>query len=325
MGQPGLKRRAGGVRWFDAMNIAVTGASGFIGSALCPQLEARGHRVVRMVRRPLRPGEDALRWEPTSRMVDVAGLAGMDAVVHLAGESIAGRWTAEKKRRIRESRVGGTRLLAEAVAASARASGRPSILLSASGIGIYGDRGDEELTEESPAGEGFLAEVSREWEEAALEASGAGVRVVLLRTALVLGKSGGALERLLPIFRAGLGGPLGTGRMWWSWIALEDHVRATIHCLDHPALHGPVNLAAPRPVTNRIFTQELARAVRRPAPFPVPRFAARWLLGEMADALYCSSRVLPCRLEQTGFDFAWPDLPGALNHILAPVRTGPTS
>lgn len=299
------------------MNIAVTGASGFIGSFLCPMLEARGHRVVRVVRRPLRPGEDALRWDPAALMVDAAGLGALDAVVHLAGESIAGRWTPEKKRRIRESRVGGTRLLAGALAAAFQAHGRPGTLISASGIGIYGDRGDEELTEESAPGSGFLADLSREWEEAAQAAAGAGLRVVTLRTALVLGAGGGALDRLLPLFRAGLGGPIGRGRMWWSWIALEDHVRAIMHVLGTQDLHGPVNLAAPEPVRNREFTLALARAVGRPALLPVPRFAARLALGEMADTLFTSARVLPAKLRESGFQFAFPELGGALRHILA--------
>lgn len=300
------------------MNIAVTGASGFIGTALCSKLEAEGHRVVRIVRRPIRPGEDALRWDPGAMVADEARLAAMDAVVHLAGESIAGRWTPEKKRRIRESRVHATRLLAGAIGRAASVGGKPRVLLSASGIGIYGDRGDEELDEESPPGNGFLADLTCEWEAAALAARDAGVRVSMLRTALVLGAGGGALAKLLPIFRAGLGGPLGDGRMWWSWIALEDHVRAIIHTLGAPELEGPVNLSSPSPVRNRDFTRELARAVHRPALFPVPRFAARLALGEMSDTLFCSAKVQPVKLERTGFRFAFPDLPSALAHATAP-------
>ncbi len=299
------------------MNIAVTGASGFIGSALCPMLEAKGYRVVRMVRRPLRPGEDALRWDPAALMVDEAGLAGIDAVVHLAGESISGRWTPEKKRRIRDSRVGATQLLAGSLASVFKTHGRPRTLVAASGIGYYGDRGDTVLTEDSSPGQGFLADITREWEMAARPAEDAGIRVASLRTAMVLGTAGGALERLLPLFRAGLGGPIAGGRMWWSWIALEDHVRAIVHALDTPSVRGPVNACAPGAVTNRAFTAALAKAVGRPALFPVPRFAARLVLGEMADALFWSARVAPEKLQASGFAFAFPDIDGALSHILA--------
>jgi len=295
------------------MRVSVTGSSGLIGSALVKFLTAEGHDVGRIVRSTTVAG--AWRWEPGAGRVDAAAVNGRDAVVHLAGESIAaGRWSVARKARIRDSRVRGTRVVAEAVA---RADPRPQALLCASAMGYYGDRGDERLTEASPGGRGFLSEVSREWEEACAPARDQGVRVVNLRFGLVLSAAGGALGKMLLPFRLGAGGVVGSGTQWWSWVALDDAVGAIHHALVTPGLSGPVNVAAPNPVTNAEFTRTLGRVLARPTPFPVPRFAARLALGEMADALLlASARLVPERLQQTGYAFRHPELEGALRHVL---------
>ncbi|WP_119731979.1 TIGR01777 family oxidoreductase [Thermomonospora amylolytica] len=291
------------------MRIAITGASGFIGGALARGLEADGHRVLRLVRRePKGPAE--ARWEPGGG-VDTAALEGVHAVVHLAGAGVGDRrWTEGYKRRIRDSRVHGTATIATALAGL---SDRPAVLVSGSGVGYYGDTGDREADEDSPQGGGFLAQVVADWEAAARPAADAGIRVVLARTGMVLGRDGGALgRRLLPLFRLGLGGRLGSGRQYMSWISLTDQVAALRFLIDS-GLSGPVNLTAPRPVTNAEFTRTLGSAVRRPAPWAVPAFALRIAVGGFAEeGVLFSQRVLPRRLTEAGFRFAHEDLAGAL-------------
>ena len=290
--------------------IAITGASGFIGSALGRFLTTDGHAVVRIGRGE---GSDA-RWDPSRGQLDESALDGVDAVVHLAGATIAKRWTPERKREIRESRVQGTRLIAERCA---RMSHPPEVLVSGSAIGIYGSRGDEWLDERSAGGDDFLAGVSREWEEATAPAREAGIRVVLLRTGIVLHPAGGALAKMLLPFQLGAGGWLGNGRQWMSWISRTDLIGAIHHALQSPAIAGPMNATAPEPVTNRTFTATLARVLRRPALVPVPAFALRLLLGEMADGtVLASQRVRPAVLEGAGFRFQHLSLASALRFEL---------
>lgn len=279
------------------MKIAITGSHGMIGSALTPLLAGAGHDVVRLGRWPYRPEM----------------LTGADAVIHLAGENIAQRWTKACKGRIRESRVEGTRSLAEAIAALPC----PPVFVSASAIGYYGERGAETMIEEHDRGKGFLAEVCEAWEEATAPARRAHVRVVNLRLGVVLSPAGGALARMLPAFRAGLGGPLGDGRQYMSWIALADAVGVIQRALITRTLEGPVNAVAPNPVTNLEFTQTLARVLHRPALFRMPALAARIVFGEMADAvLLASTRVEPIRLIATGYRFKYPVLEEAVRHML---------
>ena len=298
------------------MNILVSGSSGLIGNALTLKLEQSGHTVSRLVRRQPR-GPNEIPWSPAERL-DPVLLAGIDAVVHLAGHSLAGLWTEKAKRQIRESRISGTDTLARAVAASFRKCGKPSVMVSASAIGYYGSRGDQPLTESSANGKGFLAQLCRDWEWVASQAEGAGVRLVLPRIGLVLSAKGGALAKMLPVFRIGMGGHLGNGRQYWSWITLEDAVRAIEFALGESKLSGPVNLCSPNPVNNAAFTSALARAVRRPAPFPVPAFMLRWMLGEMAtETVLASQRVQPEKLIAAGFHFAYPGLEQALQAALA--------
>ncbi|MBI3988355.1 MAG: TIGR01777 family protein [candidate division NC10 bacterium] len=297
------------------MTILMTGSSGFIGLALVPFLTNRGHRVTRLVRSQPSPGEVAVRWDPVAGTLETARLEGLDAVVHLAGESLAaGRWTVERKARIRDSRVKGTRLLCESLAQLAQP---PKVLICASAIGYYGDRGEEPLQEESAPGSGFLAEVCREWEAAAEPAVQRGIRVVHLRFGMVLSPKGGALAKMLFPFRIGAGGILGSGRQYWSWIALDDALGAIHHVFTTDTLQGPVNAVAPHPVTNREFTKTLGRVLGRPTPFPIPAFAARLAFGEMADEmLLASTRVEPTRLLATGYRFRHPELEGTLRHLL---------
>ncbi|GIX44898.1 MAG: hypothetical protein KatS3mg130_1306 [Candidatus Sumerlaea sp.] len=301
------------------MRILVSGASGFIGRPLVETLRKQGHDVIRLVRRPPAHADERY-WNPQRGEIqleepDAAPLE-LDAVVHLAGENIAGgRWSPAKKARIRESRVVGTRLLAETLAGRANP---PRVFICASAIGIYGDRGEEMLTEDSPpAQNGFLVEVAREWEASANIAQKAGIRVVNLRLGVVLGLGGGALAAMLPPFRWGLGGPLGSGQQYMSWIALEDALACIDFVLSQSALSGPVNCVAPYPVTNREFTRELARVLRRPAFFRVPELAIKLLLGEMGrELLLASTRVYPKRLLDAGFHFCLPTLGEALEAIL---------
>lgn len=297
--------------------IAITGASGFVGTALQERLVAAGHEVFRFVRRATEDPR-SIRWDPATGAIDADKAAGLDAVVHLAGENVAGgRWSAARKERIRQSRGPATRRLCAALAQLPR----PPVLLSASATGLYGDRGDETLDETSPPGSGFLAEVAQEWERATEPLAQRGGRVCLLRIGVVLGKDGGALKKMLPPFRLGLGGPIGSGAQWTSWIALDDLCAAIAFLLADPAARGPYLCVSPRPVTNRDFAKALGRAVHRPALLPVPAFALRLLFGEMADAVLLSSqRALPRRLLEAGFAFAHEDLDGALRSVLAAQR-----
>lgn len=297
------------------MNILVTGSSGFIGSALVPFLVSNGHSVTRLVRAGPRSGHAEVHWDPAAGTLDMAGLAGVDAVVHLAGESIAaGRWTAERKARIRDSRVKGTQVLC---AALGRLELPPKVLVCASAIGYYGDRGEEILREESPPGSGFLAEVCRAWEAAASPALDKGIRVVHLRNGVVLSPAGGALGKMLVPFKMGVGGKLGSGEQYMSWIALDDLLGGIDHTLATDTLQGPVNAVAPHPVTNLEFTTTLGRVLSRPTLLPMPAFVARLAFGEMADELLlASTRVEPTRLLASGYRFRYPELAGALRQML---------
>lgn len=292
------------------MTVAITGATGLIGGALAERLTASGHRVRRIVRAASasRPGD--VQWDPARGVLDQEGLEGVDAIVHLAGEPVAHRWTSARKRAIRDSRVQGTVLLARAVS-SMRV--KPRVVLSGSAIGYYGDRGDELLDERSASGTDFLAGVAREWEGAAAPMEQVGVRVVLLRTGIVLTPHGGALGKLLVPFRLGVGGPLGNGRQWMSWISLHDHLRAMEHALVTEALYGPANFTAPSPVRNAEFAATLGRVLERPALVRVPAFALELLYGEMADAtLLAGQRAEPRALLSAGFHFEHPTLDVAL-------------
>ena len=296
------------------MHILVSGANGLIGAALAPALESAGHRVTRLVRGRARPGWGEVAWEPEAGRMPLPALENVDAVVHLAGESIVGRWTADKKRRIYDSRVGGTQVLCEALRQVVKP---PKTFVCASAIGYYGNCGERLLLEESRAGNDFLARVCVDWEAAAAIAAERGIRVVSLRLGMVLSASGGALGQMLPPFRLGLGGVLGGGAQYMSWIALDDVVGAISHVLTTESLHGAVNLVAPESVSNRDFTKTLGRVLRRPTRFAMPGFAARLLFGEMADALLlASTRVEPAKLNATGYTFRYPALEDALRHVL---------
>lgn len=294
------------------MDVLISGATGLIGSALIPELEARDHGVRRLTRTPRSEGD--VRWDPEEGTID-GDLAGTGAVVHLAGESIAeGRWTGEKKRRILESRQKGTRLLAEKVAGLPEP---PSVMVSVSATGYYGDRGNELLTEESEPGTLFLSRVCQEWEAAAAPARDAGVRVVHPRLGIVLSTAGGALGATLPIFKLGGGGKIGSGKQYWSWVSLDDVVGAIVHAIDTDALSGPVNVVAPEAPTNAEYTKVLGRVLGRPTFFAVPAPAARVALGGMADELLlASARVEPARLEETGYEYRYPELEETLSHLL---------
>ena len=297
------------------MNILVTGAGGLIGTALVSSLIASGHEVTRLVRGQPKPGEKAAHWDPMAGSIDASALEGVDAVVHLAGENIAERWTAAKKARIRDSRVRGTQLLCETLT---RLSSPPKVLVSASAIGYYGDRGEETLTDDSPPGRGFLSEVCRAWEAATEPARQQGIRVVPLRLGVVLSTAGGALAKILPPFRLGLGGVLGSGRQYMSWIALDDVVGAIQHAIVTDALQGPSNAVAPRAITNQEFTKTLGKVLGRPTAIPLPAFAARLMFGEMADELLlASARVQPTKLLASGYRFRYPELEEALQQLLA--------
>ena len=292
------------------MRILISGASGLVGRALTPALAAEGHEPVALVRRTTRPGE--VQWNP-GEPLDPEKLAGVDAVVHLAGKNVAGRWTERFKQEVRDSRVQGTRTLAIAVAESYRRSGRPATLISASAIGYYGNRGDELLTEESSPGQGFLADVSQQWEAATSPASEAGVRVVNLRIGVVLAREGGALPAMLLPFRLGLGGRVGSGQQYWSWISLEDVVGVILFALQRDSLHGPVNVVSPEPARNGDFVHALGEQLHRPTILPLPAVAVRTLFGEMGDAaLLGSTRVEPAELKAAGYQFLHPHLKDAL-------------
>lgn len=297
------------------MDVAVTGSSGLIGTALTRSLQADGHRVHRIVRRPAAGDPDAITWDPANGVLDGAALEGIDAVVHLAGEGIAEkRWTDEQKQRILESRTLGTRLLAETLAGLERP---PAVLVSGSAMGIYGDGGDRVLTEDSPPGDIFLSQVCVAWEAAAQPAIDAGIRVPFIRTGVVLSADGGALAKILLQFKLFAGGPMGSGRQWWSWISIDDEVAAIRWLIDHDVA-GPVNLTAPAPVTYREFAKVLGHILHRPSFLPVPAFGPRLLLGaELADQLlFLSQRVEPTVLEAQAFPFAHRDIETALRAVL---------
>lgn len=292
------------------MRILVSGSTGLIGEAFVAAAVKRGDEITRLSRRNAVTAPRVL-WDPVTGQIPLRLLEGFDAVVHLAGESIAaGRWTAARKKRIRDSRVYGTSNLVKALTSLERP---PRIFLSASAIGFYGDRGNDVLSEDSVAGEGFLPSVCRNWEAAADPLRSAGLRVAHARFGIVLSRRGGALPKMLLPFRLGLGGAMGNGRQWWSWVALPDVVEALLHILNNDSLSGPVNVTAPGAVTNRAFTDTLGRVLRRPTVMPLPGFVARLLMGEMASALLlASARVEPRRLAQSGFQFRFPDLATAL-------------
>lgn len=302
------------------MKIVVSGSTGLIGSALTPVLASQGHEIVRLVRRPPAAGERAVAWDPERGTIDRAGLEGIDVVIHLAGESVIGRWSPAKKQRIRGSRVQGTRLVSDTIAGLTRP---PKVLLAASAIGYYGDRGAEELTEQSAPGEDFLALVARDWEAATTSATRAGIRAVNMRFGVVLTPTGGALAKMLPAFHLGLGGPVGSGNQYFSWIALDDLIRAIVHVLATTSLVGPVNITAPTPVTNRDFAKALGTVLGRPVVIAVPGFALRVAFGsEAAAMLQSSQRVLPARLLASGFRFSFDAVEPALRHLLAAPGRG---
>lgn len=295
------------------MRIAITGSTGLIGQALVRSLRTDGHDVVRFVRRTPAAPDEAV-WDPRRGYVDPSGLAGCGAVVHLAGAGVGDhRWTAAYKKEIRDSRVGGTDAMARAIAALDEP---PAVLVSGSAIGYYGDTGDRAVDEHAPAGQGFLPDVCVDWEAAAAPAQEAGVRTVFARTGLVVAAEGGAWGKLFPIFRAGVGGRLGNGRQFWSFISLHDEIAALRHAIDTPELSGPVNLTAPEPVTNREVTAAMGRVLHRPTPFPVPAPAMRVVLGEFAGDVLGSQRVRPARLLESGFVFRYPGIDEAIRAAL---------
>ncbi|MGB0873172.1 MAG: TIGR01777 family oxidoreductase [Solirubrobacterales bacterium] len=295
------------------MKILVSGATGFIGKPLVAKLRERGDEVVTLTRGP--DSENAIHWDLAAGELDPTAVGGFDAIVHLAGESIAGLWTAGKKRAIMNSRRDGTEMLATA---AADASPKPGVFVSSSAIGFYGSRGDETLTEESENGEGFLAEVVKVWEDSAQPARDAGIRTVNLRLGLVLADGGGMMAKVKPLFKLGGGGKLGSGEQWWSWVTLDDVVGAFVHAIDTPTMNGPFNVVAPNPVTNAEFTKALGSALRRPTFLPAPRFALKVAAGEMADEMLLSSqRGDASKLLETGFAFRDSQLPEALERLFA--------
>ncbi len=296
------------------MTVVVAGASGLVGRALVARLVGQGHRVFKLVRRRAE-APDEIRWDPAAGECDPKALAEADAVINLAGENLAaGRWTTARREAIVRSRTDTTRTL---VATIGRSAHRPAVFINASATGIYGDRGDEVLTESSAAGTGFLADVCRAWEDPLATAAQLGIRTIALRTGVVLTPTGGALAKMLPAFRCGVGGRLGGGRQWMSWITLDDLVGAIGHVLTHPACAGPINAVAPQPVTNADFTTALGRVLRRPTVFPVPAFALRLLFGQMADeALLSSTRAVPKVLLDTGFEFRQGEIEPALRQVI---------
>ena len=296
------------------MKILISGSHGLVGTALIKALEPEGHEIYRLVRH-YPDSSSEIEWSPERYSIALSLIEGFDAVVHLAGESIAeGRWTDDKKKRIRESRTRGTKLLADALG---NLTNPPRVLLSASAIGFYGDRGDEVLTESSPPGNDFLSDVCVEWENTTSHATAMGIRVMNARFGIILDKEGGALKKMLPPFRMGIGGRIGSGKQWMSWIALDDVVGALKLALTNVSLTGPVNFVAPNPVRNAEFTKTLGHALSRPTIFPIPEFGVRLAFGEMADALLLSSqRVEPKVLKEAGYQFKYPTLDGALKHVL---------
>ena len=297
------------------MKIAITGASGLIGRALTTSLVADGHQVIPVVRRPNSATPDAIEWNPAAGTIEASKFEGVDGVVHLAGAGIGDkRWSESYKREILESRTKGTELLARTLVSL---SAPPSVMVSGSAIGFYGDTGDTAVDETAPAGDDFLAKVCVDWEAAAAPATEAGIRVPFLRTGIVLTTDGGALAKMLPLFRFGLGGRMGSGKQWWSWISMADEIGAIRWLLDHDT-SGPINATAPSPVTNSQFTKALGEAMHRPTFAPVPSFGPKLLLGaELADALlFTSARVVPRALEASGYSFAHPTIDTALRDVL---------
>lgn len=298
----------------EPLTVAIGGASGMIGGALCSALRTRGVRVRRLVRGDAAKGEDEIWWSPDNNQIDDTALGGVDAVLHYGGRTVDDRWTEDVKQEIRQSRVRSTRLLAETLA---RLDGGPRTLIVASGGNYYGDRDGEILEETSARGHGFLADVSVAWEAAADPAREAGIRVVHTRMGAVLAEEGGALARMLPVFRLGAGGTLGDGSQWFSWVALDDVVGAVLWLLMESRMDGAVNLTSPNPVTNEEFTETLGRVLHRPALARVPEFALKLAFGDRAEELLlASSRMVPRRLLDAGYAFAHPELEGALRHIL---------
>jgi uncharacterized protein (TIGR01777 family) len=295
------------------MKVLITGSSGLIGSALTDSLSSNSHEVVRLLRHNVLEGSPF--WDPEHGVVNLADVRDIDAVVHLAGDSIAeGRWDERKKARILDSRVRGTKLLAEFFATS---QNKPRIIVSASAIGIYGDRGDALVDETSAPGTGFLADVVKQWEEATVAAADAGIRVASVRLGVVLSAAGGALKKVLLPFRMGLGGVIGSGKQYMSWVGLDDVVEMIQHVIVNDLLQGPVNLVSPNAISNREFTRLLGHALHRPTLFPMPSFAARIAFGEMADdLLLASTRVVPKKLMESGYTFRYPNLEEMLKHIL---------
>ncbi len=297
------------------MRIIVSGASGLVGSSLIPFFRADEHSVTRLVRRPALVERKEIAWDPAEGKLDPVALEDYDAVVHLSGENLGeGRWTAARKARLVDSRVKSTRLVADRLAHLTRP---PRVMVCASAVGFYGDRGDEILTEESPPGSGFLADLCRQWESACQAAVEKGIRVVNLRSGVVLSRSGGALKKMLLPFQLGLGGVIGSGRQYLSWITLDDLLAVILFVLTHSTLHGPVNATSPNPVTNREFTKTLGRVLGRPTILPLPGFAARLAFGETAEEMLLSSaRVVPSKLQAADFKFQFAELEPALRHVL---------
>ncbi len=297
------------------MKVAITGSSGLVGSALKDKLRSQGNEVVTFVRSNASSQSGMFLWNPEAGTIDTAGFSGVNAVINLAGESIAAkRWTAEQKIKIRDSRVKGTTLLAQTIA---KLESRPEVLVSASAIGFYGDRGDEVLTENSAPGKGFLADVCQQWERSSEAAEVSGVRVVRARLGVVLSKDGGALQKMLPIFKLGGGGVIGSGKQYMSWIALDDVVNALIFAATNKSVSGAMNVVAPNSVRNSEFTEALGHVLHRPAVLPLPAFAAQLIMGEMADQLLlASANVEPLALTGNKFGFEYPNLEGALMHAL---------
>lgn len=297
------------------MKVLITGASGLVGTALQLSFAVKGYEMLLASRSEPRAANE-IQWTVEGGFAEPERLEAIDAVVHLAGESVSGlRWTDEKKKAIRDSRVMGTRSIVEALS---NLNVRPKVLVSASAIGFYGERGDEEMNESSTAGHGFLAEVAKEWEGEARRAEDAGIRTVLLRTGIVLSKDGGALGTMLTPFKMGVGGVIGSGKQWMSWISLDDHVAAINSVIENDNIRGAVNAASPGPVTNEEFTKTMGEVLYRPTFIPLPEFAVSMLMGEMGDALLLTStKVIPKRLEDAGFEFKYPDLKGALEHALS--------
>jgi len=296
------------------MRILITGASGLIGTALQRSFDEIGHELLLASRKEAKDSQH-IQWDVEKGFSEPERLEGVDAVVHLAGESVFGlSWSDAKKKAIRDSRVDGTRSVVEAIS---KLKARPNVLVAASAIGFYGDRGDEEMTESSAAGDTFLAEVSKEWESEARRAEDAGIRTVLLRTGIILSKDGGALGTMLLPFKLGIGGVVGSGKQWMSWISIDDHIRVINYAIEYENVRGAVNSVSPNPVTNGEFTKTLGEVLYRPTILPLPSFAVNMVFGEMGDALLlASTRVVPKRLEDAGFEFKYPELKTAIEHAV---------